>query len=177
VTVGPRRNIELKARCPDLARAAEAARKLGATRVGALRQHDTYFVVPTGRLKLREMDGKPAELVFYQRANEPTFRGSDDHICRSRAGPDEGGAVGGAGRPRRGAEVPRALDVAEPSHPSRRGREPRHVSGIGSHVRADADEAVSRERLTVLTRALDVRDEDRIAVSYRDLAASRAIRS
>jgi hypothetical protein len=38
-----RHNIEVKARCRDLTRAAEAAREIGATRVGELRQCDTYF--------------------------------------------------------------------------------------------------------------------------------------
>ena len=56
-----RHNIEVKARCRDLTRAAEAAREIGATRVGELRQCDTYFCAH-GRLKLRETTGKPAAL-------------------------------------------------------------------------------------------------------------------
>ena len=38
------RNIELKARCRDLAAAREAARALGAEYTGILEQRDTYFV-------------------------------------------------------------------------------------------------------------------------------------
>jgi adenylate cyclase class IV len=64
-----RRNIELKARCPDLNAAREAARRLGAEFAGTLEQRDTYFVVPHGRLKLRQTAGHGAELVAYARAN------------------------------------------------------------------------------------------------------------
>jgi adenylate cyclase class IV len=48
-----RRNVELKARCGDLARAAAACERLGARRQWTRRQVDTYFAVPEGRLKLR----------------------------------------------------------------------------------------------------------------------------
>ena len=57
------RNIELKARCPDPDAAREAARRLGAEFAGVLEQRDTYFVVPHGRLKLRQTAGKGAQLV------------------------------------------------------------------------------------------------------------------
>jgi adenylate cyclase class 2 len=72
-----RRNIELKARCPELAAARSAAEALGAQREGILRQRDTYFVVPRGRLKLRETQGRPAELIAYARADDVATRASD----------------------------------------------------------------------------------------------------
>jgi predicted adenylyl cyclase CyaB len=171
VTLGPRRNIELKVRCPDLARAAEAARKLGATRVGELRQLDTYFVVPTGRLKLRETDGKPAELIFYQRANDVASRGSDYYVVpMPEAGQAKAAlslALGVRGELRKRRELWMWQNVR--IHLD-------DVANLGTFleveavVSADADEAVSRERLAVLTRPFDVRDDDRIAVSYCDLA-------
>ncbi len=40
---------------------------IGASFVGIIKQRDTYFEVRVGRLKLRETDGKPAELIFYER--------------------------------------------------------------------------------------------------------------
>src|SRR3954471_7677707 len=76
----PRKNIELKARCADLTRAAAAAQEIGANRAGELRQCDTYFHVPHGRLKLRETDGKSAELIAYARSNSPDFRDSNYHL-------------------------------------------------------------------------------------------------
>jgi adenylate cyclase, class 2 len=73
----PKRNIELKARCPDLDAARDAARRLGAEFAGVLEQRDTYFVVPHGRLKLRQSAGRGAELVAYARENSAAVRGSD----------------------------------------------------------------------------------------------------
>src|SRR4051794_38685937 len=78
------RNLELKARCGDLQRASQAALSLGATRAAELRQLDTYFRFGHGRLKLRETDGRDgtggAELIAYERANDPAFRGSDYYV-------------------------------------------------------------------------------------------------
>jgi adenylate cyclase class IV len=66
------RNIELKARVPSLDQAETAAIALGAQRHMHLTQIDTYFQVPSGRLKLRECIGDQefAELIFYRRLNE-----------------------------------------------------------------------------------------------------------
>src|SRR5689334_17484691 len=82
---GPRRNIELKARCADLARAAQAAEQLGATRQGILDQLDTYFHCRDGRLKLRETAGPPssaaeAQLIWYARPDSTDFRGSNYYV-------------------------------------------------------------------------------------------------
>src|SRR5688500_18002453 len=75
-----RRNLELKARCADLTAAATRAAELGARHVGTLMQVDTYLHVPNGRLRLREIEGQPAELIWYERANSVEFRGSDYHV-------------------------------------------------------------------------------------------------
>ncbi len=61
------RNIEIKARFPDLSEAREIARRLGADDRGLLIQTDTYFFAPHGRLKLREIEGASAELIAYER--------------------------------------------------------------------------------------------------------------
>src|SRR6266568_3430237 len=82
-----RRNIELKARCPDLDRARAASRTLGATFDRAMRQVDTYFRVAHGRLKLREIDQNRAELIWYQRPDSIGYRGSDYTIVPA---PDPG---------------------------------------------------------------------------------------
>ena len=71
----PRRNIELKARDPAPDRSLRAALALGARDEGWLRQTDTYFRVPHGRLKLREEDAS-AELIAYDRADEALARES-----------------------------------------------------------------------------------------------------
>lgn len=69
-------NVELKARDPDPATTLARARALGAADHGVLRQRDTYFRVPHGRLKLREQEGAEAELIPYERADEAQARES-----------------------------------------------------------------------------------------------------
>ena len=63
------RNLELKAFDPDPAATLAAALALGAEDHGVLRQRDTYFHAAQGRLKLREQEGAPAELIAYARAD------------------------------------------------------------------------------------------------------------
>jgi len=69
-------NLELKARFASLARARECAAACGAAAQGTLVQQDTYFRVPHGRLKLREIEGAEPELIFYDRPEENAERWS-----------------------------------------------------------------------------------------------------
>jgi predicted adenylyl cyclase CyaB len=70
------RNIELKARCPDLARAEAVCRRLGAELQWTRRQTDVYFRVPDGRLKLRTESPGEAVLVSYHRPDVAAARDS-----------------------------------------------------------------------------------------------------
>jgi adenylate cyclase class IV len=69
------RNLELKVCCPEAGWTDVRVRLLSSgTRLTALRQIDTYFAVPRGRLKLREIAGpgdgeRAAELIGYTRPN------------------------------------------------------------------------------------------------------------
>src|SRR5262245_49125252 len=76
----PSRNIELKARCNDLQKAHERCRSIGAQDAGLLVQLDTYFHVPHGRLKLRQIEGAHSELISYNRSDHPQARPSDYRI-------------------------------------------------------------------------------------------------
>lgn len=62
------RNVEAKFRCDAVTLAAvrERAARLGAQPAGTMRQVDTYFHAPLGRLKLREVraEGRPMEAVL-----------------------------------------------------------------------------------------------------------------
>ncbi len=77
----PRRNVELKARDPEPERSLERARALGAEDRGELRQRDTYFAAPRGRLKLREQDPGGAELIAYERDDAAAARESRYRIA------------------------------------------------------------------------------------------------
>jgi len=77
-----RTNLEFKARVVNFARAAELAAQIATSPREIVIQVDTYFVCLHGRLKLREFGGPaqetaaPAELIWYQRADEVSFRTS-----------------------------------------------------------------------------------------------------
>jgi predicted adenylyl cyclase CyaB len=73
-------NLELKARYPSSFHAEGIARRLGARFQGILRQKDTYFQIPSGRLKLRETNGRNFELIAYRRPDTRSTRYSDYHI-------------------------------------------------------------------------------------------------
>ena len=72
-----RRNIELKARLRDPATARAMAERLtGSPRCEEI-QIDTYFHCSHGRLKLREITGQGAQLVWYDRADSSAAKPSD----------------------------------------------------------------------------------------------------
>jgi predicted adenylyl cyclase CyaB len=75
-----RRNLELKARCPDLRTLAAQVERLGARYAGLEVQTDTYFRVPKGRLKLREIAGQGAALIGYSRPDQTGARHSNYHL-------------------------------------------------------------------------------------------------
>lgn len=73
-------NLEIKARCPDLARARERVQHLGSQRLGVDHQVDTYFQTRAGRLKLRESSLSGGQLVPYRRPDAGGPRRSDYQV-------------------------------------------------------------------------------------------------
>jgi adenylate cyclase class IV len=71
------RNIESKFRCSDHERIASRAISLGARDAGFLYQHDQFFGVPRGRLKLRTFRDGQIELISYDRDDIPEARASE----------------------------------------------------------------------------------------------------
>jgi predicted adenylyl cyclase CyaB len=170
----PRRNIELKARLADLPETEHLVRALDGVRdAGLLRQCDTYFRVTSGRLKLRETDGRPAELIQYHRPDHPAERPSDDELL-----PVPGGDP---------APLKRMLTSAL----GLRGevRKVRHlylwrnvrihlddVANLGPFLEFEAvlspgddDEPTSYARLAFLKDKLAIPDAARVSQSYSDL--------
>jgi adenylate cyclase, class 2 len=73
-------NIEIKLRCDDHAKVYRRAIDAGAADQGLLHQRDTYFRVPTGKLKLREIrtgDRIESQLIAYVRPTGIEPRASD----------------------------------------------------------------------------------------------------
>ncbi|MEM7412356.1 MAG: class IV adenylate cyclase [Myxococcota bacterium] len=73
----PGANLEIKARCADLAAARRVAEERATETVGVDEQTDTYFIVPHGRLKLRESSLSGGQLVPYLRPDQPGPKRSD----------------------------------------------------------------------------------------------------
>ena len=70
-------NIEIKAPLVDVTLLAQKAETLGAAKQRVLHQIDTFFNVPLGYLKLREISGLGAELIAYSRESGSGPRASD----------------------------------------------------------------------------------------------------
>lgn len=82
------RNLELKARCADLESATQTAVAIGANRQWLKTQTDTYFLVPQGRLKLRQSAGEPAQLIAYLRPQSTDAKLSEYRIFYTDAADD-----------------------------------------------------------------------------------------
>ncbi|RBP47107.1 class IV adenylate cyclase [Arenicella xantha] len=72
-------NIEIKARAAAFDTQREIARGIS-NASSVFTQQDTFFNVPEGRLKLRELRDADAQLIFYQRINQSGPTLSDYHI-------------------------------------------------------------------------------------------------
>lgn len=70
-------NLELKARIASVSDAVRIAYRLKTQRKGVVRQRDIYYKVSRGRLKLRIINNRSAELIFYNRPNKKGCRYSD----------------------------------------------------------------------------------------------------
>jgi predicted adenylyl cyclase CyaB len=77
------RNLEYRARIGDPKPLIARARALGFDLWGDLRQTDTYFATPRGRLKLRETAGFQADLIYYERDDQGADRASDYDVAHS----------------------------------------------------------------------------------------------
>jgi len=166
-----RRNIELKARCSDLASARAAVEAFGARPSGVLEQLDTYFHCQHGRLKLRETAGvTPAELIWYDRSNEAKVRPSDYRLVAVANPAELKAALTDALGIRGDVRKRRQLLMW---HNARIHLD--DVEGLGSFVefevpvRDDTDDAAAKLKLDALILDLGLHWDDCIRASYVDL--------
>jgi predicted adenylyl cyclase CyaB len=79
-------NVEIKARLADRAAVERRVHTLaGGAPPTLLRQVDTFFHAPRGRLKLRELDAAQGELIAYERPDAPGPKRSEYRIARTSA--------------------------------------------------------------------------------------------
>ncbi|HEV7735996.1 MAG TPA: class IV adenylate cyclase, partial [Chlamydiales bacterium] len=74
-------NVEIKARASHPGKIRDFLTKAKAEFRGVDEQTDTYFNVPTGRLKLREGNIE-TNLIFYERANHAGPKDSHFHLVK-----------------------------------------------------------------------------------------------
>jgi predicted adenylyl cyclase CyaB len=168
------RNIELKARCRDLAAAEEVCRRLGAERQWVRRQVDTYFRVPDGRLKLREEQPGGATLVRYHRPDQAAARESQYELTPV----DEPATKLAELAARHGVaarvEKTRTLYLLDTIriHLDR-------VAGLGTFIEFEAvmgegrGDAATRARLRDLRGAFGIVDDDLVECSYADMGTQK----
>ena len=75
------KNLEFKANCDSLDVLRQRLANLQAEHRHTMKQLDTYFNVPQGRLKLREINTHDAELIYYERSDLAESRYSNYQIC------------------------------------------------------------------------------------------------
>jgi len=167
------RNLEIKARCPDLDRARRTALSIQATPTARGEQTDTYFDAPPGRMKLRESSfDNEAKLIYYRRADSPGPSACDYRMATLR-------------HPRKLVEV-----IAK--HYGERVVVRKHrevftwngarinlddVAGVGTFIEfevpAEESEEEAERIMTRLLEAFGVSEEDLVAQSYSDLVCER----
>jgi homotetrameric cytidine deaminase len=168
--VEPARNVELKAHDADPGRTLERARAAGAEDRGVLRQRDTYFAVPRGRLKLREQDPGGATLIAYDRPDTASERVSDYRLVPVAEPAPLRDALAAANGVAVVVVKRRRLllwDETVRIHLD-------EVRGLGSFLELEAvarpgsDLARERAQVARLREALEIRDEALVDGSYAD---------
>jgi predicted adenylyl cyclase CyaB len=169
-------NLELKARCADLAAARERAKAVATAWLGTDHQVDTYFRTRAGRLKLRESSLSGGQLVPYLRPDAAAARRSEYVVIPV---PDPArtkqllAALLGVHRVvRKTREI--ALHENVRIHLDR-------VDGLGDFVELEAvwdgrpeGEAEQARKVAFLREALGIRDADLVALSYEGLLEGSA---
>lgn len=74
------KNIELKVKIKNKSDLISALKKNKADKVGVLNQIDTYYKVKKGRLKIREINNKDFELIYYLRPDTKKSRLSEYYV-------------------------------------------------------------------------------------------------
>jgi predicted adenylyl cyclase CyaB len=76
------KNIELKISIDNFKDIIKVLKKIGARYNGTMRQVDTYYFYKNGRLKLRDINNKIFELIFYQRPDKKIGKISNYQILK-----------------------------------------------------------------------------------------------
>ena len=162
--------MELKSRLADLEAAREVAQSIATKELGLQEQVDTYFHCPKGRLKLRQVEHTPAQLVWYARPDEEGPKASDYRLVPVTNPETLKAALASAYgiwcvvRKRREIYLYHNVRIHLDE-----------VDDLGTFLEFEAvlgpnvDEELGRKQLADLRRRFSILDEDLLAVSYSDL--------
>lgn len=164
------RNVEIKARVPELAAVEAKARALATSGPTEIAQDDTFFACASGRLKLRELAPGSGQLIHYARGDTAGPKVSDYTISPT-ASPATlrealGRALGTVGRVRK----QRRLYLVERTRVHLD-----QVEGLGSFVElevvlAEGESAADGEAVAHrLMEALGIRADQLVEGAYLDL--------
>lgn len=176
------RNIEIKARLPQgVQPLLQRAQALAGRPAHCIEQHDRFYAVPQGRLKLRQADGR-AELIQYQRADDTAARASQyllvplpDLATAQALHAALAAALGerGSVRKRRWLLLHEEDGLHTRIHLD-------EVEGLGSFIELEVvlqpgqTDAEGQVRAEALMQALGLQQAERVAGAYLDVAGARA---
>ena len=174
VALQPSRNVEIKARARDPEKQARLAEQLASGPAERLVQEDTFFVVPSGRLKLRVFAAGAGELIQYER-RDAKLPSESRYLCVPTPDPEALRAA-----------LTRALGVRAVVRKTRTvhlaGRTRIHldrVEGLGEFIELEVvlapgedtsqGVAVARELMALL----EIEEDDLVEAAYVDLQEAR----
>jgi adenylate cyclase, class 2 len=179
----PARNIELKARLPNLDAARKIAQRVATAYLGVQEQTDTYFHCPQGRLKLREIvdygtqGSEPpcriAQLISYDRPDEFDAKQSNYQIVEI-----DDPARADALKREMGIRVVVAKRREIFLHHNVRIHLD-EVSGLGTFLEFEAvlgpqvDAVTGRNQVAELQTEFGIRQADLLAASYSDMLSAK----
>lgn len=166
-------NMEIKARVEAPDRVRQVLLEQGARHVGTDRQHDTYFCVPRGRLKLRR-GAIENVLVYYERPDQPGPKPCDYELAA--LAPDNAAAAVLARALGVLVEVSKKRDIYRLDNLKFHVDE---VDGLGSFAEIEAggrdrgDLPRLREQCERFMRLFGIAPDDLLEESYSDMLLSR----
>jgi adenylate cyclase, class 2 len=164
------RNIELKARLRDPTTARQIAESIATKRLGTQHQIDTYFACRHGRLKLREINGLSAELVWYTRKDQQGPKASDYRLVPVTNPEALKAALTAALGTRVVVDKRREIFLVENVRIHLD-----EVAGLGQFLEFEAvlgptvDDAAGRAQLDRLMEQFGIRSDDLLSGSYSDM--------
>jgi adenylate cyclase, class 2 len=167
-------NLELKAKCSDLLIFRRLAEEIGAIWQWRHAQQDTYFNGDNGKLKLREVDEKPAELIAYNRPALAQAKISNYNLVIINE-PDQFKKVLSIAL-RQTIIVKKYRDLYLWNNVRIHLDE---VQDVGSFVEfeavidADNNERISQDRIDYLVSHFNIKESDKINIGYYELLESQ----